>query len=228
MVTFLISSVLILGFLAVVLYFWQKPNTEAQSHILSPPAEAHGLFSPTSSELKALAEASVSAESERQRAAIIERAQHGEKTALQEAYSLDRALYNAVLELLTDSADTDSKLLALVSFVSRAELPINTRLARAMVESWKKLPDRGSTAKTLHIVALANDASLYGDAVETAIQVWREGRLPDVSAQELQALFEGEFWLLSGEVRGSGSGFLLKRTLASARRELEAQARVNQ
>jgi hypothetical protein len=228
MVTLLITSVLILGFLAVVLYFWQEPNTEAQSHILPPPAEARGLFSPTSSELKALAESSASAESERQRTAIIERARHGEKTALQEAHSLDRTLYNAVLELLTDSADTDSKLLALVSYVSRADLPVNTRLARAMVEWWKKSPGRSSTAKTLHIVALADDASLYCDAVETAIQFWREGRLPDVSVEELRALFEGEFWLLSSEVRGSGSGFLLKRTLARARRELEAQARVNQ
>jgi hypothetical protein len=178
--------------------------------------------------LKAFAEISASAESERAQNAIIERARQGENTALQEAHALDGTLYNNVLELFTQNADTDAQLLALVSFVRRAELPVNTRLAQAMIESWRRAPDRSSTAKTLHIVALANDASLYRSAVETVLGFWREGRLSDVSAPELQALFDGEFWLLSSKERGSGSGFLLKQTLASARSEFEAHAHVNQ
>jgi len=228
MVTFFITSVLILGLLAVVLYFWQKPNTTEQSHMLAPPTEPRGLFSPSADDVKAFAEISAVAELERAQNAIIERARQGEKNALQEAHALDRTLYTTVLDLFTQSSDSDEKLLALVSFVSRAELPVNTKLAQAMIESWKRSPDRSSTSKTLHLVALANDASLFRSAVETALRFWREGRLSEVSAQELQALFEGEFWLLSSKERGSGSGFLLKQTLASARREFEAHAHVNQ
>jgi len=228
MVTFLITSVLILGLLAVVLYFWQKPNRMLQSPALPPPPEPRGLFAPTSGELKALVAADARAELEQQRAKIIERARQGEKAALHDAHSFDLSFYNSVLDLLTDDVRSDSDLFALVSFVSRVELPVNTRLAQAMIESWKRSPDRSSTSKTLHIVALANDASLYGNAVEAALQFWREGRLSDVTAQELQVLFDGEFWLLSSKERGSGSGFLLKRTLSSARRELEAHAHVNQ
>jgi len=57
---------------------------------------------------------------------------------------------------------------------------------------------------------------------------WREGKLSESNPEELRALLEGEFWLLSSNVRSSGAGFLLKRTLASARRDLETSAHVNQ
>jgi hypothetical protein len=51
--------------------------------------------------------------------------------------------------------------------------------------------------------------------------------LTGVSAAELRALFDGEFWVLSAQTRSSGTGFVLKRTLANARRELETAMRVN-
>lgn len=229
MVTLLITSFLLIGFLVVALYFWQKPNTNAESSVLPPPAEPRGLFSAEeSSDFKTLVSTTATSERQQERTAIIERAASGDKSALRDAHSLrDRDLYDQALDLLTDSADTDSELLALVSFVTRAELLVNTRLARSIFESWKRSPDRSATAKTLHVVALANDASLYSDAVEAVMQFWREGRLPNVSTMELRSLIEGEFWLLSSEVRGSGAGFVLKRTLASARSQLEAQTSIN-
>jgi hypothetical protein len=73
----------------------------------------------------------------------------------------------------------------------------------------------------LHFAALSDDAETYRKAVELAFNLWRDGKLHDVSARELQALFNGEFWVLSSGVRSSGNGFVLKRTLSSARRELE-------
>ena len=72
----------------------------------------------------------------------------------------------------------------------------------------------------LHTAALSDDAATYETAVELALQSWREGKLRDVSAVELQSLFSGEFWLLSSAARSSGAGFVLKRTLANANREL--------
>ena len=75
--------------------------------------------------------------------------------------------------------------------------------------------------KMLHVAALSDDATVYQAAVETALEFWRKGFLPKISPQELLAILEGEFWLLSSNTRSSGAGFLLKRTLSSARRELE-------
>ena len=79
----------------------------------------------------------------------------------------------------------------------------------------------------LHIAALADVAEIYQGAVEFALQFWRGNRIPGLSPIELQSLFDGEFWVLSSDTRRSGSGFILKRTLASARRELEGAARSN-
>lgn len=229
MVTLLLTSFLLLGLLIVALYFWQKPNTHGESNLLPPPALPRGLFTvEESADLERLASSKTS-ERQQETAALLDRAASGDKNAVREAHLLNnRHVYDQVLDLLTDSADTEPKLLALVSFLARAELPVNTRVAQAFLESWKRSPDRSATAKMLHIVALANDASLYNVAVETTIRFWRERRLPDISPAELLSLFEGEFWLLSSNVRSSGAGFVLKRTLASVRRELEVQTPINQ
>ncbi len=226
MVTFLITSFVIVSILVVAVYFWQKPTSQAESPLLPVHREPRGLFS--GEQLSSL-QSPDSSDEERQKVEIIQRAEGGDKKALQDAHTLgDQTLYTEALTLLTIAADTDPKLLSLISYVTRAELPVSKQLAERMLESCKKSPDRSSTAKTLHVVALSNDASLYNSAVEAAVQFWRAGRLPEVSAQELTALFDGEFWLLSKQVRGSGAGFVLKRTLASARRELKVQAPVNQ
>jgi hypothetical protein len=50
---------------------------------------------------------------------------------------------------------------------------------------------------------------------------WRDGSLADLSAKELQSLFNSEYWVLSSRTRTSGAGFVLKETLSSASRELQ-------
>ena len=131
-------------------------------------------------------------------------------------------LYDEVLNKLVGKPSEGPQLLSLVSYITRHELPVNTTLAKAFMLSWRLTPDRNSTAKMLHISALSDDAKCYCDAVELALGFWREGKIPDLSATEFQALLTGEFWVLSSGTRRSGAGFLVKRTLSSARRELEA------
>ena len=219
MVTFLFASVFIIGLLAVVLYFWQKPKQNHEQSSLPGLPEPRSLFSEPNAEQLAAG----SDDEETQRAAIIERARSKDKSALKEAHAVgDHEFYGAVLDLFVANIDSDSGLLALASYVTRNELPVHNTPAQAMLDSWKRSPDRSSTAKGLHFAALADDAKLYQRAVETALQFWRDGRLADSTPDELQALFDGEFWILSARTRSSGAGFVLKRTLESARRELEA------
>jgi len=219
MVTFLFASVFIVGLLAVALYCWQKPKQNHEQVLLPPSPQPRSLFSELDSEQLA---ASLDDE-ETQRAAIIERARSNDKSALREAHAIgDNEFYDVVLDLLVANVDSDSGLLALASYVTRKELPVNNTLAQAMLDLWMSAPDRSSTAKALHFAALADDARLYQSAVETAMQFWRDGRLADSTPNELKALFDGEFWILSARTRSSGAGFVLKRTLESARRELEA------
>jgi hypothetical protein len=92
----------------------------------------------------------------------------------------------------------------------------------------KNRPIEAARPKPCTFAALSDDADVYQGAVEQALRFWREGKLSDVSAIELRALFDGEFWILSSRTRSSGAGFVLKRTLDSARRELEAAASATQ
>ncbi|HEX9629450.1 MAG TPA: hypothetical protein VF961_05480 [Pyrinomonadaceae bacterium] len=225
MVTFLITSFFILACLAIAIYFWQKPAASTEAEALRPPP-GRGLFIDGTPEGRALAltaaASETSANAALQRAELLERARGGDKSALLDANNSEDDLYNGALNLIIAGADSDPKLLALVSYLTSHELRVSKRLAEKVIESYKTAPDRGSTAKMLHVAALSDDAAIYQNAAETALRFWREHRLPQVSAPELRSILEGEFWILSASTRNSGAGFLLKRTLANARRELEA------
>jgi hypothetical protein len=227
MVTFLITSVFVLAFVAVAIYFWQKsPSSTEASVLLQPPAR--GLFMDGTPDGQAATLAAFAADSAIIASAarhleLIERTKAGERAALLETWKTgDAHLYDEALNLLTPGADSDPKLLSLVSFITRHELPVNRKLAERFVDSFRRSPDRGSTAKMLHIAALSDDAAVYQNAVETAFMFWRDGHLTDISAKELRSILEGEFWILSSQTRRSGAGFLLKRALNGARRQLEA------
>lgn len=227
MVTILITSLFILAFLAIAIYFWQKPASSTELDALPPPPPGRGLFIDGTHDGRALvsaeADSEATAKAARERTALLERAKRGDISALQEARnSADADLYEQALNSLVTSADSNAQLLSLISHVTRHELPVNKKLAERVMASYKNAPDRSSTAKMLHVAALTDDATVYQSAVEIALRFWRERRLSEISAQELRSILEGEFWILSSTTRSSGSGFLLKRTLADGRRELEA------
>ena len=225
MVIFLITSILLLGLLAISVYFWQKPSKRPSTAELPPPINPRGLFDQGGSDtaIQVGTTLSTDVDSKRAREALLERAAQGDKSVLQEAHELsDRTVYDDVLNALVNKAESSSQLLSLVSKVRQHELPVNEALAASLTEFWQRSPDRSSTAKMLHIAALSDNAEVFKTAVELSLRFWREGKLADVSAIELQALFQGEFWVLSSGTRTSGAGFVLKRILASARNELGA------
>ena len=228
MVALLFTAIFIIGLLAIPLFFWALRARDSGEDLLPPPEPPRGLFSDKDGFESAVLPPAEPDERENQRHLLRERARSGDQSALVEAQALgDRKFYDEVLDQLTLSADSEPTLLALASYVTRNELPVNRKLAEALISSWKGSPGRSSTATTLHLTALADDAELYQSTVEATLQSWRQGLIADISAAELRALFDGEFWVLSARTRGSGAGFILKRKLASVRRELETAMRVN-
>ena len=223
MVSLLITSLFVLAILAVAVYFWQKPSIPPEAQAL-PPAPGRGLFVEGTAEGQALVKAASEQEATTAAAAkqqeIVGRAQAADKSILLEVQ--DPKLYDEVLNILVDLADSDAKLLSLISYVTRNELRVNKNLAERLINSYKQAPTRNSTATMLHLAALSDEASVYQDAVEAALKAWQEGLFSEISAPELRAILEGEFWILSSTTRRSGAGFLLKRTLANARHKLEA------
>lgn len=215
MVTLLITSVFVFALIAIAIYFWQKAANTSQPGELPLPPRPAGLFSD-------FKPAELPSPAEDPKKTLIESAAKGDKNALEQAHALnDKTLYEDALNIFVEQIDSEPKLLSLVSHVTRNELPVTKALAQKSIDYWKDSPDRHSTAKMLHLAALSDDAETYTLAVEVALNSWRSGNLPDLSAVELQALINGEFWVLSSNTRSSGAGFLLKRILATARRELE-------
>jgi hypothetical protein len=223
MVTLLFTAAAILVLFGIGIYFWQRPAEADSARVLPPAPNARGLFD---SEFSTEAEETEhNALMFQQREELTKKARNGERGALEEAHrNGDPELYDQVLGELIQVSDSDPKLLSLLSFISQNELPVNRTLAEAVLVSWREAPDRGSTARALHFAALSDDADIYRGAVESALQLWRTDKLGDISAIELRTLFDGEFWVLSSRSRSSGAGFVLKRTLDGARRELEAVA----
>lgn len=220
MVTLLITAVTLLVLFAVGVYFWQKPSNDYSVKVPPPPPNAHSLFA---EDAAALAEIDGPPLGSKLREDLISKAAEADRSALVDAQHLgDTALYDQAMNELVRVSDSDAKLLALMSYVSQNQLPVTPGLAKAALASWERSPDRNGTARALHCAALSDDPGLYCQAVETALHLWRESKLGDVSPLELRALFDGEFWVLSSRSRSSGAGFVLKRTLDSARRELEA------
>lgn len=93
--------------------------------------------------------------------------------------------------------------------------------AIAAIRTFQQSPNRTSTTKLLHVAALTDDAKTFGRAMELVLMSWRDRTLSELSAEDLQALFNSEYWVLSSRSRTSGAGFVLKQTLADANRELE-------
>jgi hypothetical protein len=183
MVTFLITSVVILGLFAIALYFWQKPARKPEPIELPPPPAASLFAYEEPAQLTERPEQSTSAE---------------------------------------PSSTGSSAEPAATQDTPNDEHRARIAAAGEFIESWKDRPDRTTTAKMLHLAAVADDAETYNNAAELALNFWQGGRLPDVSAAELQSLLTSEFWLLSSRTRSSGAGFVLKRTLSRAKRELES------
>jgi hypothetical protein len=213
MVTFLITSVLIVGLIAIAIYLWQKPANSIEAPPLPPADLPRSLFSDSAPV------AELPAPAQDDHSELLSRANDGDLSALLDAKGLE--VYTNVLDALVLQSSSEAKLLKLASHIAQHNLPINQALAEAMLKCWEASPSAQTTAKMLHSIALSDDAEMYRRAVEQALAFWREGKLPDVSPTELQALFNSEFWVLSSPVRSSGTGFILKRTLSSARRELE-------
>jgi hypothetical protein len=222
MVTLFITALAIVFIIGIGFYFLLRSSATSDERVLPPNPGFHGLFGEDPADSRAEKKKIAAATSESKASSLLDRARRGDRSALADANrNSEPAVYNQVLNELVAQAADNAGLLSLMSYVAQNELPVSRTLATAAVASWKDSPDRGSTAKALHFAALSNDANVYRETVESALQFWRVGKLSGISAAELRALFDGEFWILSSRTRSSGAGFVLKRTLDNARRELE-------
>ena len=160
--------------------------------------------------------AQASGELEARDASLLKRAAAGDLTALAEAQRADdSALYARVLHKLLDRAATsEADLHSLASFIDDdSGLRGSPDLAAAYTKLWQQQPDRRSTARLLHLAALSDDAGTFERAIVAASDWLRSGRSDEIRPEELSALIESEYWVLSSASRSTGAGFVLKRRM---------------
>lgn len=195
----------------------------------SEPRSFDGLFAEQrAEEMKLLAQAEAERRVQEERRRLLRRAAEGDKVALDEAreYS-DAAFYRDILQALVARAEGDEEALRSIAeyIVDSRALRSSGEFAAMMIERLSEAPDQSSLVGALHLAALSDDAAVFKRAVEVALRLFSEGRLPRISAEDFLATVESAYWLIEAEVRSSGSGFLLKRLIADVRRELAAASR---
>jgi hypothetical protein len=221
---FIIAFVL-LAATAYTLYRRQHASSDYQAELQSRFASPRSLFDhkETQAEHSSLRAAQANKEAEARNALLPERAAEGDLTALAEAQrDGDAILYGRVLHNLSNWAEaSEANLLSLASFIANdSDLRGSPDLAAAYTKLWQQHPDRRTTAQMLHLAALSDDANTFERAIVAASDALRSGRLGEIKAEELSALIESEYWVLSSDARRAGAGFLLKQRMTNLREEL--------
>ena len=227
--TLLFISILLLAAATFALQLWNRRSPPKEPDFFPEPTSFDGLFAEQhAEEMKLLAQAEAERRVREERRRLIGRAAEGDKTALDDAHTLgDAEFYREILRTLVAHADGDEEALRSIAahIVDSSALRSSGEFATMIIGRLSAAPDRGSLVRALHLAALSDDAAVFKRAVETASNLFGEGRLPQVSAEDFLATVEGAYWLIDAEVRSSGSGFLLKRLIADVRRGLAAASR---
>jgi hypothetical protein len=228
----LIISIFLLVAASLSILRSKRSPSFGEAERLPPEPQYKGLFAESEADRKAAAAEAAREAARALRAGLLARAAAGDPSALADAHAAgDAALYREILDTLAARAGAeDGHLLrALSSLIARSDqLRSSPALAARLLEVWAGDPSGSSAPELLRVAALSDDAATFQAAAETIFRAWAEGRLRGLDAAALDALFEGEYWLLSSDARRSGTGFVLKRTLAELRRGLKESARRDQ
>jgi hypothetical protein len=220
MVTLLTASLILIAAFALVVYFQQRsrPGKHYERSLTEPP-RFEGLFSAADPRML---EAAQNEAEKAVAASLLSRARSGELAVLQDLHDFrNRELYEQGVEQLMQFSKSDEAFRELVSYIARDEtLQITPALAERFLSLWQNAPDTVRVAEMLHVAALSDSPTLYERACERAVELWQEGKLSKVKADDLAALIEGEYWILSAGVRQSGAGYVLKRCISDFRKQL--------
>lgn len=225
MIALFIIAFVLLAATAYTLYRRQHASSDYRAELHSEHASPRSLFDhqEAHTETARLDAAQANREIQDRNASLLKRAAAGDILTLAEAERAnDSALYERVLHnLLNASGASETDLRSLVSFIANdSGLRGSPDLAAAYTKLWQQQPDRQTTAQLLHLAALSGDASAFERAIVAACDFLRKGRLGEIRPEELAALIESEYWVLSSEARRAGAGFVLKQRMTNLREEL--------
>lgn len=186
----------------------------------NPPPTYRSLFAPDEEELKVWQREQEEKEfSNRQselRENLLRRAENSDYNSLLEAKVFGNSpLYNEVFQILLRN-DSD----ALIEFVTRNNLTADSDLVELSGANLSKNPTLDNLHKYVHLATLTNSAEIFLQVLETTNELYKQKRLNEISGEKLIEVLESHYWSLTGAVRVSGAGYLLKEKMANIRREI--------
>ena len=82
---------------------------------------------------------------------------------------------------------------------------------------WQSLPNRKNTVALLYLASQSESGEVYAATANEISEVWKAGKITDLSANDLAEILESQFWLLPIEQRTSGVRFGLHQEIAGLR-----------
>jgi hypothetical protein len=229
MIAIIFISILLLVVTTLLLGYRSRRLTKGNRSKELAPRDYDGLFAEERAiAARELAEAEANLRIEQARAQLIGRAAMGDRTALDDAHGGgDKELYREALRALIARIEGEPQQMASLAryIIDSRRLRSTADFARMMIDIWSQTPDQKYLVEMIYFSALSDDAQVFQHAVELALRQWHEGELRDVSAKDFLSVVESAYWLITAEVRNSGSGFLIKKVIVDLRRELAAPSR---
>lgn len=174
-----------------------------------------------------IAEAKLRDEEHRQQ--LLDQAAAGDENSLDEANKLgDSTFYAEILQTLAEQANGNVERLRFIAeyIVDSQELRSSSDFAETMLGHWRAPVSQRSLADMLYLAALADAPEMFKRTINRALELWQGDLRTKVTVTDFLATVESAYWLVSGEVRYSGSGFLLKKAIADVRRKLATANRL--
>lgn len=227
LITFI--SILSFAILVVALLKLNRQRSQIYRSQELSPRHFEGLFAERNeAEMRFFEQTQARLSAEEDRDKLLKRASEGDLFTLDVSHAkADVDLYREVLNRLVAQTGGDAeRLRCLAEYVVDGKgLRSSASFSRLFIELWGDTLDRRSLHYMLCLSALSDDEPTYLKAVDTALKQWRFGRLKLGSSKDLLAIIECSYWLISPEIRASGTGFVVQQTISGVRRELAAADR---
>jgi hypothetical protein len=119
----------------------------------------------------------------------------------------------------------DREIINRVSAKSAAEERLlkaeKAKAVRLFLEKWQTAPDKRTVAELLRVAARSDSAEIFSETAESVVEMWRSGRIENLTASDLADLLDSRFRLLSQQERTSGAIFWVKREIVKLRSRSE-------
>ena len=85
--------------------------------------------------------------------------------------------------------------------VKRLESAEKISKVAEFMQIWRNLPSKRNTLELLYIASQSENEVAYNDVAKSVLESWHNGKIENLSAEDLAQMLESHYWLLPTEQR---------------------------